>query len=134
MRFQMPITPEDRARQNIDKLLMGAGWIVQDKRVTNLSAGRGVAGREFPLKSGYGEAFSLPPFALIYAVMNGPSSHGQTVSLVVSAVAIWRATGVAPAVLRVAWCEAAKSEGVQQVFFNFLHHSFCNDPVVTGQQ
>ena len=28
----MPITPEDRARQNIDKLLIDAGWIVQDKR------------------------------------------------------------------------------------------------------
>jgi type I restriction enzyme R subunit len=52
----MPITPEDRARENIDKLLTYAGWIVQDKRSTNLSAGRGVAVREFPLKSGHGEA------------------------------------------------------------------------------
>ncbi len=52
----MPITPEDRARQNIDKLLKDAGWMVQDKRATNLSAGRGVAVREFPLKSGHGEA------------------------------------------------------------------------------
>jgi type I site-specific restriction endonuclease len=34
----MPITPEDRARENIDTLLKGAGWIVQDKRATNLSA------------------------------------------------------------------------------------------------
>jgi len=39
----MPITPEDRARQNIDKLLTDAGWIGQDKRAANLSAGRGVA-------------------------------------------------------------------------------------------
>jgi len=52
----MPITPEDRARENIDKLLTDAGWIVQDKRATNLFAGRGVAVREFPLKSGHGEA------------------------------------------------------------------------------
>ncbi len=35
----MPITPEDRARENIDRLLSDAGWIVQDKRSTNLSAG-----------------------------------------------------------------------------------------------
>ena len=49
----MPITPEDRARDNIDKLLIGGGWIVQDKRSANLSAGRGVAVREFPLRSGY---------------------------------------------------------------------------------
>jgi len=32
----MPITPEDRARENIDKLLTDAGWIVQDKRSTQL--------------------------------------------------------------------------------------------------
>jgi type I restriction enzyme R subunit len=54
--FPMPIIPEDRERENIDKLLTGAGWIVQDKRSTNLSAARGVAVREFPLKSGHGEA------------------------------------------------------------------------------
>ena len=41
----MPITPEDRARQNIDKLLADAGWLVQEKRQTNLAAGRGVAVR-----------------------------------------------------------------------------------------
>jgi type I restriction enzyme R subunit len=52
----MPITPEDRARQNIDKLLTDTGWVVQDKRAANLSAARGVAVREFPVKSGHGEA------------------------------------------------------------------------------
>jgi type I restriction enzyme R subunit len=52
----MPITPEDRARENIDKLLTAAGWIVQDKKEANLTAGRGVAVREFPMKSGHGEA------------------------------------------------------------------------------
>jgi len=55
----MPITPEDRARENIDKLLTDASWIVQDKRSTNLSAGRGVAVREFPLKSGHGSSARL---------------------------------------------------------------------------
>lgn len=52
----MPTTPEDRARENIDKLLTDAGWIVQSRNETNIAAGRGVAIREFPLKSGYGEA------------------------------------------------------------------------------
>jgi len=49
----MPITPEDQARQNIDKLLEDAGWSVQSKKETNLAAARGVAIREFPLKSGH---------------------------------------------------------------------------------
>jgi hypothetical protein len=39
----MPDTPEARARQNIDQLLTGAGWIVQLRDETNITAGRGVA-------------------------------------------------------------------------------------------
>lgn len=52
----MPISPEDRARENIDRLLTAAGWVVQSRNETNISAARGVAIREFPLKTGYGEA------------------------------------------------------------------------------
>ena len=77
----MPITPEDRARLNIDKLLMDAGWIVQDKRSTNLSAGRGVAVREFPLKSGHGEADYLlfvdgAPLGVVEAKKEGDTLTG----------------------------------------------------------
>jgi len=43
---------EAQARQVIDGLLKEAGWIIQDVRKINLSAGRGVAVREFPTKSG----------------------------------------------------------------------------------
>lgn len=52
----MPETPEDRARKNIDDLLGKAGWRVQDRDKANVSAGRGVAIRGFPLKSGHGFA------------------------------------------------------------------------------
>src|SRR6266851_1362168 len=52
----MPDTHEAPARQNIDQLLTDAGWIVQSRDETNITAGRGVAIREFPMKSGYGEA------------------------------------------------------------------------------
>ncbi len=52
----MPITPEDRARQTIDRLLTDAGWLIQSRDETNINAARGVAIRQFPLKSGYGEA------------------------------------------------------------------------------
>jgi type I restriction enzyme, R subunit len=77
----MPITPEDRARENIDKLLTGAGWMVQDKRSTNLSAGRGVAVREFPLKSGHGEADYLlfvdgAPLGVVEAKKEGDTLTG----------------------------------------------------------
>lgn len=46
------MTPEEKARQQIDRMLDTAGWIVQDLRDLNLSAGLGVAVREFPLQSG----------------------------------------------------------------------------------
>jgi type I restriction enzyme R subunit len=77
----MPITPEDRARQNIDKLLIDAGWAVQDKRAANLSAARGVAVREFPLKSGHGEADYLlfvdsAPLGVIEAKREGATLTG----------------------------------------------------------
>jgi len=46
------MTPEEKARQQIDRMLDAAGWKVQDLRELNLSAGLGVAVREFPLSSG----------------------------------------------------------------------------------
>jgi type I restriction enzyme R subunit len=52
----MPLSPEQQARLNIDKLLSDAGWVIQDRKDANPVAGRGVAIREFPLKSGFGEA------------------------------------------------------------------------------
>jgi type I restriction enzyme R subunit len=48
-------TPEERARQNIDRMLAMAGWNVQDMGEFDLSATRGVAIREFPLKSGFAD-------------------------------------------------------------------------------
>ena len=45
-------TPEELAREKIDAMLIAAGWIVQDYKSIDLSAGRGIAVREVPLKSG----------------------------------------------------------------------------------
>ena len=50
------IPPEQRARENIDAGLVEAGWILQDRDEANLAAGRGIAVREFKLKSGHGFA------------------------------------------------------------------------------
>ncbi|MEJ7745476.1 MAG: type I restriction-modification enzyme R subunit C-terminal domain-containing protein [Luteimonas sp.] len=44
--------PERRARQQIDAQLIAAGWFVQDYKQFDPSAGRGIALREAPLKSG----------------------------------------------------------------------------------
>ena len=46
------MTPEEEARQEIDRLLQAAGWQVQDYNNLNLGAASGGAVREFPLESG----------------------------------------------------------------------------------
>ena len=43
-------SPEELARENIDKLLTACGWILQNRSTINLSASRGVAIREALLK------------------------------------------------------------------------------------
>src|SRR5690349_4141758 len=46
------LTPEQKAREQIDGMLAGSGWNVQNYKAFNPSAGRGIALREAPLKSG----------------------------------------------------------------------------------
>lgn len=48
--------PEQRARQQIDAALAGAGWVVQDRDDANLTAGRGIAIREFRMRPEHGFA------------------------------------------------------------------------------
>ena len=50
------LTPEARARMEIDRMLVAAGWVVQDYARANLSAARGVAVREFILRPPHGRA------------------------------------------------------------------------------
>ena len=46
------LAPEQRARKQIDAQLVASGWIVQDYKQFDPTAGRGIALREAPLKSG----------------------------------------------------------------------------------
>lgn len=46
------MTPEARAREQIDAMLTASGWQIQNYKALNLSAGLGIAIREVPLKSG----------------------------------------------------------------------------------
>lgn len=48
--------PEDQARENIDRMLTEAGWAVRDQGEAHISAYRGLAIRNFSLKSGHGFA------------------------------------------------------------------------------
>jgi type I restriction enzyme R subunit len=46
------VTPEQKARQEIDRQLTRCGWLVQDFADMDITAGPGVAVREFPLQTG----------------------------------------------------------------------------------
>jgi type I restriction enzyme R subunit len=50
------LTPEAKARVEIDRMLADAGWAVQDASRANLSAARGVAVREFVMEPPHGRA------------------------------------------------------------------------------
>jgi len=52
----MPETPEQKSRREIDADLTSAGWLVQSRDELDLTAGRGIAVREFPMKAGFGFA------------------------------------------------------------------------------
>jgi type I restriction enzyme, R subunit len=50
------LTPEAKARLDIDAMLEAAGWSVQDQDSANLSASQGVAVREFIMEAPHGRA------------------------------------------------------------------------------
>lgn len=52
----MSETPEQKSRREIDAELGMAGWIVQSREELDLTAGRGIAVREFPMKAAFGFA------------------------------------------------------------------------------
>ena len=80
----MSDTPEDKARKTMDDLLSKAGWTIQDRDSVNVSAARGVAIREFPLKSGYGFADYLlyvdgAPAGVVEAKKEGETLTGYEI-------------------------------------------------------
>jgi type I restriction enzyme R subunit len=80
----MSDTPGDKARKTIDDLLSKAGWTIQDRDMTDLSAACGVAIREFPLKSGYGFADYLlyvdgAPAGVVEAKKEGETLSGYEI-------------------------------------------------------
>ena len=57
--------PEDKARENIDRLLTQADWAVRDQSDANILAYRGVAIRNFTLKPSHGFADYFRPCAAL---------------------------------------------------------------------
>jgi type I restriction enzyme R subunit len=70
------VTPEQKARQQIDRQLEQAGWIVQDYAQMHITAGLGVAVREFPLKTGFADYLLYAHSKAIGSVEAKPEGFG----------------------------------------------------------
>src|SRR5205823_14919699 len=72
------MTPEQKARLRIDQQLAQAGWAVQDHADMNISAGPGVAVREFPLKTGAADYLLYADGKAVGVVEAKPEGHTLT--------------------------------------------------------
>ena len=78
------LTPEQQARENIDKQLLQSGWLVQDFKELNPSASLGVAVGEYPTESGSADYILFvdrKPIGVIEAKREGitlSAVHDQT--------------------------------------------------------
>ncbi|MCY2953282.1 MAG: hypothetical protein NTU53_15080 [Planctomycetota bacterium] len=84
------LTPEQNARQKIDRHLQQCGWVLQDYRALNISASPGVAVREFPLKTGHADYMLYVAGKAIGVIEAKPQGHALT------GVEIQRRKGVTP--------------------------------------
>lgn len=76
------MTPEEKARRNIDRMLTESGWIVQDYKDMNLGAGFGIAIREYPLgkeSADYALFIDRNPVGVVEAKPEGWTLAGVTV-------------------------------------------------------
>jgi type I restriction enzyme, R subunit len=72
------MTPEEKARRNIDRQLVQCGWLVHDYREMNISAGPGVAVREFSLATGEADYLLYVDVKAIGGVKAKPEGHTLT--------------------------------------------------------
>lgn len=69
------MTPEEAARNDIDRQLARCGWQVQDRNEMNLSAGLGIAVREFPMLTGEADYLLYVGGKAIGVVEAKPKGH-----------------------------------------------------------
>jgi type I restriction enzyme R subunit len=72
------MTPEEKARKEIDRQLTQCGWIIQDREEMNISASLGVAIREFSLQGGEADYLLYADAKAIGTVEAKPEGHTLT--------------------------------------------------------
>ncbi|WP_339619819.1 DEAD/DEAH box helicase family protein [uncultured Marinimicrobium sp.] len=75
-------TPEQRARDRIDRKLIAAGWVIQDKKAINLNAGPGVAVREYQTDAGPADYVLFVERQAVGVIEAKPEAWGHKISMV----------------------------------------------------
>lgn len=75
-------TPEQIARDQIDKRLLASGWHVQDKEALDFNAGLGVAVREYPTENGLADYVLFVDRQAVGVVEAKPDSWGVRLTAV----------------------------------------------------
>ncbi len=76
--IDLRMTPEEKARQQIDAILSHCGWIVQDKSQMNLHAAKGVALRELSFKNGEPDYTLFVDGKALATIEAKPEGHSLT--------------------------------------------------------
>jgi type I restriction enzyme, R subunit len=74
--------PEQIARDQIDKRLVEAGWIVQDKKAIDLSAGLGIAVREYQTDIGPADYVLFVAAKAVGVIEAKPNDWGHKITMV----------------------------------------------------
>ncbi|MEL0027433.1 MAG: hypothetical protein VW625_02010, partial [Perlucidibaca sp.] len=75
-------TPEQLARDRIDRQLQQAGWLVQDKKKINLSAAQGIAVREYQTDIGPADYVLFVDRQAVGVIEAKPESWGEKITTV----------------------------------------------------
>ncbi len=76
------MSPEEKARFVIDEKLIQSGWIIQDVKQLDLSAGLGIAVREFPTSTGRMDYALFVDGAPVGVVEAKRSDYGENITAV----------------------------------------------------
>src|SRR5918995_5028428 len=74
--------PEQIARDEIDKHLTDAGWIVQDKKAINFNAGQGIAVREYQTDVGPADYVLFVDKKAVGVIEAKPADWGHKITTV----------------------------------------------------
>ncbi len=72
------LTPEQKAREKIDRMLTAAGWAIQNMDTLNFAAGTGIAVREYQTEAGFADYIlfiNRQPVGVIEAKREGEGHH-----------------------------------------------------------